>query len=343
MKLTALRLHNVRRFAGTGVAVEGIGDGVNVLCAVNEFGKSTCFDALHALFFQPYSGTPGAVQALRPYSGGSPLVEADIATPEGAFRLTKQFYGGKRAMVRELSSGRLIAQADEAEKFIGALVQGGTTGPAGLLWVRQGITGIERRAKSEEESEKRARESVLLSVQGEVESLTGGRRMAQAVAACEEELSRLVTATRRPKAGGPYALALDERDRLAEAERKLATEVAELRAALDRRRSIRNRLDELEDRDEENARRSALAQAEKDLATAKTQGEALKTAEAQAALARSQRDAANQALSAYRRSLARLAELQALESEGTGKRDDALARQRAAAEFGRAAAAAVEA
>lgn len=169
MKLKALRLHNVRRFAGTGVAVEGIGDGVNVLCAVNEFGKSTCFDALHALFFQPHSGTPGAVQALRPYSGGSPLVEADIATPEGAFRLTKQYYGGKRAMVRELSSGRLIAQADEAEKFIGALVQGGTTGPAGLLWVRQGITGIERRAKSEEESEKRARESVLVSVQGEVE------------------------------------------------------------------------------------------------------------------------------------------------------------------------------
>ena len=58
MKLTALRLHNVRRFAGRGVAVEGIGDGVNVLCAVNEFGKSTCFDALHALFFQPHTGTP---------------------------------------------------------------------------------------------------------------------------------------------------------------------------------------------------------------------------------------------------------------------------------------------
>ncbi|KUL94627.1 DNA-binding protein [Bosea sp. WAO] len=342
MKLSALRLHNVRRFAGTGIAVEGIGDGVNVLSAVNEVGKSTCFDALHALFFQPHTGTPGPVQTLRPYSGGNPLVEADIKTSDGAFRLTKQFYGGKRAMVRELSSGRLIAQADEAEKFIGALVQGGTTGPAGLLWVRQGITGIERRAKSEEENEKRARESVLVSVQGEVESLTGGRRMAQAVAACEEELSRLVTATRRPKAGGPYALALEERDRLAEAERKLAAEVAELRTALDRRRSIRNRLNELEDREEERARQGALAQAEKDLAAAKAQGETLKTAEAEAALARSQRDAAGQALTTYRRSLARLAELQALESEATGRRDEALARQRAAAEAGRAAAAAVE-
>ncbi|WP_332682139.1 AAA family ATPase [Bosea sp. (in: a-proteobacteria)] len=342
MKLTALRLHNVRRFAGSGVAVEGIGDGVNVLCAVNEFGKSTCFDALHALFFQPHTGTPGAVQALRPYSGGNPLVEADIATEAGAFRLTKQFYGGKRAMVRELASGRLVAQADEAERFIAALVQGGTTGPAGLLWVRQGVTGIERRAKSDEESEKRARESVLVSVQGEVESLTGGRRMAQAVAACEEELSRLVTATGRPKAGGPYAIALDERDRLAETERRLAAEVTELRVALDRRRALRARLAELEDREQESARRGALTQAEKELAAAKAHGEALKTAQAEAALARSHRDAAGQELAAYRRSLARFAELQALEGEGTAKRDEALARQRAAAGAGQAATAAVE-
>mgnify|MGYP000423224156 CR=1 FL=1 len=32
----------------------GIADGVNVLTAANEHGKSTCFEALHALFFQPY-------------------------------------------------------------------------------------------------------------------------------------------------------------------------------------------------------------------------------------------------------------------------------------------------
>ncbi|MGO7515487.1 AAA family ATPase, partial [Rhizobium ruizarguesonis] len=53
MKLTAIRLHNVKRFAGRGISVEGITDGVNVLSAANENGKSTCFEALHALFFQP--------------------------------------------------------------------------------------------------------------------------------------------------------------------------------------------------------------------------------------------------------------------------------------------------
>ncbi len=101
MKLAALRLHNVRRFAGRGVAIEGIGNGVNVLCAANEYGKSTCFDALHALFFQPYSGTPDAVRSLRPYSGGSPLIEVDVLTEDGNFRLSKQYYGRKRAAVTD--------------------------------------------------------------------------------------------------------------------------------------------------------------------------------------------------------------------------------------------------
>ncbi|KRE05832.1 DNA-binding protein [Bosea sp. Root381] len=343
MKLTALRLHNVRRFAGRGIAVEGIGDGVNVLCAVNEFGKSTCFDALHALFFQPHTGTPGAVQGLRPYSGGNPLVEADIRTGEGAFRLTKQYYGGRRATVRELATGRLVAQADEAERFIAGLVQGGTSGPAGLLWVRQGITGIDRRAKSDEEGEKRARETVLTSVQGEVESLTGGRRMAQAVAACEEELSRLVTATGRPKAGGPYAQAIEERDRLLEAERKLAGEVRELREALDRRRALRVRLAELESPEQQATRQREVAQAEAAFAAAKAHGEALRTAEVEAALARNGRDAAAQALDGQRRNAARFAVLRELEAEGRRKRDEALERQRAAGEAGQAAALAVDA
>ena len=222
MKISALRLFNVKRFANRGVAIEGIGDGVNVLCAANEFGKSTSFEALHALFFQPHSGTPNDVKALRPYSGGNPLIEADIATDQGAFRVTKQYYGGRSVRIADLATGRLIAQADEAENFIAELTRGGPSGPAGLLWVRQGITGIEKRSKSEEDNEKQVRASLLESVQGEVEAVTGGRRMAEIMAACEDALSEFVTATRRPKAGGRYAAAIEQRDRLAAEEKRLA-------------------------------------------------------------------------------------------------------------------------
>lgn len=309
MKLTALRLHNVKRFAGRGISVEGIADGVNVLSAANEHGKSTCFEALHALFFQPHSGNPKSVQMLRPYSGGNPIVEADITIEAGRYRLTKQFHSGRRASVTDLGSGRIVAQADEAEAFIGDLISGGTSGPAGLLWVRQGVTGIENRSKSEEENDKRVRESLLSSVQGEVEALTGGRRMSAVLEACEEELNRLVTATLRPKTGGRFAAALEERDRLQEEEARLAKEVEMLHGALDRRRSVQARLGELENPDEEAGRKTAIANAESVLEAAKLHDRELKALDAEGALAASRRDQAQQAFDRFHAALNRSGEL----------------------------------
>ncbi|RWM45171.1 MAG: DNA-binding protein [Mesorhizobium sp.] len=330
MKLTALRLHNVKRFAGQGVAIENIGDGVNVLCAVNEFGKSTFFEALHALFFQPHTGTPEGVRLLRPYSGGNPVVEADITTSEGRYRLTKQFYGGKLASVIDLDRGRLLAQADEAEAFIGKLIHGGTAGPAGLLWVRQGVTGIEKRSKSEEDGEKRVRESLLSSVQGEVEALTGGRRMAEITAACEEELYSLVTSTLRPKSGGLYAAALDERDKLLKEELRLSAEVAGLRDALDKRRMALARLSELENPEEGAIRRESISAAEAAVEAAKSHSEALKAAEAEAALAAIHHDAAKQALDSFRTALKRAADLREQSTIAQLRRSEVLDRRASA-------------
>lgn len=344
MKLTALRLHNVRRFAGAGIRIEGIGAGVNVLCAANEQGKSTCFDALHALFFQAHTSAANTVKALRPYSGGAPLVEADIVTSEGAFRLTKQFLASRRAQVRDRDTGRLIAQADEAERFISRLVSDGAGGPAGLLWVRQGLTGLERTVKSEDETERRARESVLASVQGEVEALTGGRRMGQALAACEAELSRLVTpATGRPKANGPYDAALKARDRLMEREQQQAADVRDLHAALEQRRALRARLADIDTPELAREREEAVATAAEALAKAKAQVEALKTAQGAAASAQARRDGAAAALARFRETLARHAQLSAEATGAAEKRDEARERQRLAMDHARRASARVEA
>lgn len=328
MKISALRLFNVKRFANRGVAIEGISDGVNVLSAANEFGKSTSFEALHALFFQPHSGTPNDVKNLRPYSAGNPLVEADITTAEGSFRITKQYYGSRSARVTDLLSGRLVAQADEAENFIANLTRGGASGPAGLLWVRQGITGIEKRTRTEEDSEKQVRASLLESVQGEVEAVTGGRRMAEITAATEEALSEFVTATGRPKAGGRYAVAIEERDRLAAEGQKLAGEVTTLREALDRRTGSAKRLAELNKADDRQERRRAIEAAQARFDAAKTQGEVLKTAEAELNLARDRRDAADRDLKAFRVALGRAKELRQRLLEVGQRRAEAMARRR---------------
>ncbi|HEX8056733.1 MAG TPA: DNA-binding protein [Novosphingobium sp.] len=293
MKISALRLFNVKRFGGRGVAIEGIGDGVNVLCAANEFGKTTSFEALHALFFQPHSSTAGDVRAIRPYSGGNPLIEADVATDDGSYRITKQYYGGRSARVVELDSGRLIAQADEAENFIANLVRGGSGGPAGLLWVRQGTTGLEKRSSADEKSETQVRASLLESVQGEVEAVTGGRRMAEIMAAASEACAELITATGRPRAGGRYAAAIGERDRLASEEQRLSQEVVALRDALDRRTVAQRRLAELDMAEDRAARRHAIETAQAEFDTARAQNDRLKVAQAERNLAQERWDTAD--------------------------------------------------
>lgn len=325
MKISALRLFNVKRFAGRGVAIEGIGDGVNVLCAVNEFGKSTSFEALHALFFQPHSSTSGDVRNLRPYSGGNPLVETDISTEAGAFRITKQFYGRGSARVIDLANGRLIAQSDEAENFIAGLVRGGTAGPAGLLWVRQGVTGIERRNKSEEEGETKVRTSLLRSVQGEVEAVTGGRRMSEIMAATEEALGRLVTPTGRPKTGERYAAASDERDRLEGQESKLGGEVKTLREALDKRAASAKRLAELDRTEDREERRKAIEAAQATFDAAKSRSETRRAAEAELGLLREQRDNAHREHKDFETALERASSIKIKLGEAERRRVGALA------------------
>lgn len=332
MKILALRLFNVKRFAGRGVAIEEIDDGVNVLCAANEFGKSTSFEALHALFFQPHSSVSSDVRNLRPYSGGNPLVEADISTGEGLFRITKQYYGGRSARVTNLATGQLVAQADEAENFIAGLVKGGTAGPAGLLWVRQGVTGIERRSKSEEDGEREVRRTLLESVQGEVEAVTGGRRMTEILAATQEALSELVTATGRPKAGGRYANALEDRDRLIAEERKLSGEVVVLREALEKRASATRRLAELDRAEDRQDRRKAIETAQAAFDTARAQSEKLRTAEAELKLALERQDIAERDLLAFRTALEKAGDLREKLLAAEERRRQAVDKRREAGE-----------
>lgn len=330
MKISALRLFNVKRFAGRGVAIESIGDGVNVLTAANEFGKSTSFEALHALFFQLHSSMATDVRSLRPYSGGSPLVETDIATETGAFRITKQFYGKGFARVVDLANDRLVAQADEAEAFISNLVRGGTAGPAGLLWVRQGVTGIEKRSKVEEDGETKVRTSLLESVQGEVEAVTGGRRMAEIMAAVDEQLDSFVT-RRGARVGGHYASAIKERDDLEAEESKLGAEVKSLREALDKRAGASRRLAELDRVEDRDERRKAIETAQAAYDAAKGRAESLRAAEAELRLLQEQHDNAHREHKAFTAALERAAELRTKLGEAECRRAEAFARRDAAA------------
>ncbi|MFN3971258.1 MAG: AAA family ATPase, partial [Gemmobacter sp.] len=259
MRLVSVTLTNLRRFTSP-VTVRGFGPGLNVLAAPNEQGKSTLFDALQAVFFQPHRTAGKEIKALRPHAGGAPEVCVEVETPEGAFAITKRWLARPMAEVRQ--GARLVAQADEAEAWIARLMRGdGAGGPAGLLWVRQGQAGLEPEGKAQGDRAAEMRRDLMSSVAGEVEALTGGRRMDAAMARARAELEVQVTA-RGPRAGGPLKAAEDEVTALTAARADLTARAEALHAALDRRRAVLRDLAVLEDPGEAADRAARLAEAD---------------------------------------------------------------------------------
>ena len=130
MKIRAISLNNVRRFTSE-TRIDGIGDGLNVLCEPNEFGKSTLFDAVQALFFKPHGSRDKEVMALQPHAGGAPEVTVEVETAAGHFVVSKRWLSKPAATVTQ--GGRLIAQAGAAESWLEELVGGNRDGgPSGL-------------------------------------------------------------------------------------------------------------------------------------------------------------------------------------------------------------------
>jgi len=247
MKLRSLTLTNVRKFAGQTASITGIGDGVSVVAQANEFGKSTFFDALHALFFLRYGAATREVRSLQSAAGGAVKISAEIELAEGYFTVTKSYLAQKRASVHD-ASGTLMALDDEAENWIAQLMGTGLEGPAGLLWVRQGVTALEPETSTARERENLlgARQNLLSSVAGEIDMITGGRRMDRVIDAATQALARLATAGGQAKANGPWKEAELEAQAHAARHAELAAACSELSGALSQRRDILLRLSALD-------------------------------------------------------------------------------------------------
>ena len=184
MKLRSLTLTNVRKFGGRTAALTEIGDGITVVSEANEFGKSTFFDAVHALFFEKFGASGRSIKSLQPHSGGGVRVMAQVETQDGLFQIEKRWLAQKGATVRDVNKGTLLASDGEAEAWITALLGERSDGPAGLLWVRQGMVGLEPDAKAERENLAETRRDLLSSVAGEIDTMTGGRKMDRVMRRC---------------------------------------------------------------------------------------------------------------------------------------------------------------
>lgn len=237
MKLRSIRLNNVRRFTEP-VEITGIGPGLNVLSAPNENGKSTLFDALHALFFfDAKSWKQKEAATLAPHAGGNPEVSAQIEVDGEVFKISKTFT--KTASKGEVTvhrDGHLFKQADAAEVWIRDLIKSPKDGgPAGLLWVRQGLTTLHAH---KDDDTLTARRGLLSSVAGEIEDVTGGRKMEAIRAALKVDLERYVTKTGKVSSNGLLGQARNAVEALSTVRTQLETQVNGLRTKLSDRRNL---------------------------------------------------------------------------------------------------------
>jgi len=277
MKLLALHLTNVRKFTGKRASITGIGKGITVVSEANEFGKSTFFDAIHALFFEKYSSSAKPVKSLQPYAGGAVEVAAEVETDQGTFRVEKRFLSKKAAKISRLSDGITIAQDDEAERWISTLLGTANDGPAGLLWVRQGLLGLEADSAKEKSQLMETRRDLLSSVAGEIDTMTGGRRMDRVMRSVAESLAEIATKTGRKT--GAWKAASDAAEALDTELQSVTAQVQTLDKALLDRKQAEATLTRLENPDAKTRRDGAFLAAKTAMEDASAHVGAVKAAQ----------------------------------------------------------------
>jgi chromosome segregation ATPase len=281
MKIRQITLGNVRRFGGKTASLGRFGDGITCIIAPNESGKSTFFDALNALLFCGHTTTAGAVRSLQPYSGGAVEVSADVEIDGKELRIEKRFINRKMAQVTDLGSSRVLAREGEAEAWIKAHVTDAMQGPAGLLWVRQGVMGVEPEGASPTERQqlKEARRELMSSVAGQIDAVTGGRRMDAIMRRCQEALDALATSQLRPKANGAWAVQEQKVASLTERRDDLARQVRDLGQALADKQRLEGELADIEDPERTAAREEEIKAAREKLEKAEAAAREIENAE----------------------------------------------------------------
>jgi DNA repair exonuclease SbcCD ATPase subunit len=235
MRILALRVREVGCFKDPST-LEGMSGSLDVLAGPNEAGKSTLLRALTAVLTEKYTTTSAKLrQWMMPYSGGSPVIEADFAIADKRYRVRKRFFSSPRAELVSIDDGVAARGADAEQLLETVLGTVGGTERLSLIWVEQrdpllpfeiGRDGaedlkwlIDRHIK--ETSEGEATRKIRRAIQGRLEELRSEKQ---------------------GKPRGPYKLAQEEHTAL-ESERLAAEAAADAaRGRLDRLEAVGNEL-----------------------------------------------------------------------------------------------------
>ena len=177
MRIVSLELDNFRRFRRP-LRLEGFEPGLNVVVEPNETGKSTLLEALRAALFIRHSARTELTRSYCPIGDDvAPRVSVGFEVAGERWQVEKQFLRSQRV---QLTGPRGRFESDAAEEQLQTLLgfergnnrgtDPDTRGALGLLWVEQAS------ALRVDAPNRLVRDNVRTALEGEVGTITGGRR-----------------------------------------------------------------------------------------------------------------------------------------------------------------------
>lgn len=281
MKIRAIRVNQWRKFTRPA-GIQGLDDGLNVLSAPNEAGKSTLVGALQLALFTKHSTTGKDVDALLNHAApNSPVVEVEFDIDGQPYTLRKRFKRGNQVKLVKPDGAEL--QGEGAEAFMADLLgftfpgrgagNADTMGLWSLLWLNQG-DGAHAISASDG-----AQRTVMGALEDTVGNLLGGEQGRRLPLKIRGDLQQLVTESKgQPK---------DRYRKAIERVGELDGELGELKAAFARTESDLQAYEEVCAALDEKQAASTEVELKRDIQVANDRVEELLTLEAEISVAES--------------------------------------------------------
>ncbi len=212
MRLRTIELDQFRKF-DRRVRLEGLGDGVNVLCGPNEHGKSTVLAALRAVLFERHNSRTESIRGYQHRRGSTaPAVALEFEHDGTLHRIEKRFLS--RPSARLVSAGAAY-DGDAAEERLQRLLGVSVTSRAardaaqtasiwGALLVAQGDSFAQARLGEG------ARSTLSECLEAELGSVSGGAATGRLLKRVQDLLAALLDGYGRPRDRYKAAVAEEE-------------------------------------------------------------------------------------------------------------------------------------
>jgi len=269
MQITRLSVAGVGRFADETV-IGGFGPGVNVLAAPNEAGKSTLFRALRICIFERHKAKTKDIEALRTDRANLPVsVSVDFSQDGHAYRISKSFLRSPSASL--IADGREVAKDRAADEMLWDILgieplnnRSVDQAAFAMLWVGQ------RDSFALPPVTQAAENALGAAIEAEVGAVAGSDKAKTVLAELRAELARFITEkTGKPKADGPLGQAEADRNRCAAELDSCSGRLQLLDEQFARLAQLRNERARLADPAETAQHEKELAEARRDLQSAK--------------------------------------------------------------------------